>query len=174
VRDRGDQGQSANLLRMIESKRERNRAAERMPDDYWTLQSERLTKAADEARLRGERGERLVRPQRIAAAGPVENDDAEIVRESAEQRMREVEDLAGKPVDDHKRRPAAFVDIVQPRAVNIDEFAARRHIRFHLVGGPRGEQNKPEHYQETERDDAHDPDNDPNNHFLPPRPSHFQ
>ena len=85
--------------------------------------------------------------------------------------MREVEDLAGKPMNEHKRRPATFVDIVQPHAVNIDEFAARRHVRFHLVGGPRGEKGKPEHYQENERDgDAQDP----NDHFLPPRPSHFQ
>src|SRR5262249_40165312 len=99
---------------MIECKRERNRAAERMPDDHRTLQSKRLTKAADDARLRGERRQRLVRPQRIAAARPVENDDAEIVRKATEQRMREVEDLAGKAMNEHKRRPAALVDIVQP------------------------------------------------------------
>src|SRR6516162_9935078 len=109
---------------MIESKCERNRAAERMPDDHRTLQPERLTKVADDARLRGERHQRLVRPQRIAAAGPIENDDAEIARKATEQRMREVQDLAGKPMNEHKRRPVAFVDIVQPHAVNIDEFAA--------------------------------------------------
>ena len=68
---------------MIESERERDRAAERMADDHRPLQPERLAKAADDARLGGERRQRRVRPQRIAAAGPVEDDDTEIVREPA-------------------------------------------------------------------------------------------
>ena len=92
-----DQRQSADLSGMIESKCERNRAAERMPDDHRTLQPERLTKVADDARLRGERHQRLVRPQRIAAAGPIENDDAEIARKATEQRMREVQDWPASP-----------------------------------------------------------------------------
>jgi hypothetical protein len=38
VRQRGDQRQRADLLGMIERERQRNRSAERMPDDHRPLQ----------------------------------------------------------------------------------------------------------------------------------------
>jgi hypothetical protein len=74
-------------------------------------------------------------------------------------------------MNEQQRRPAAFVDIVQPHPVDIDEFSARRQVRFHLVRGPPGKQNEAEQDQDNERDgDARNP----NNYFLPPRPSHIQ
>src|SRR5262249_20597448 len=116
---------------MVESECERHGAAKRMPDDDRTLQPQRLTKAADDPRLGGKRRQCFVRPQRVAAAGPVENDDAEVVPEPSEQRMRKVENLTGEPMNEQQHRPAALVDIVQAHAVDIDEFSAWRQIGFY-------------------------------------------
>jgi hypothetical protein len=73
------------------------------------------------------------------------------VRKPVEQRMREVVDLAGEPMNEQKRRAAALVEIVQPRAVNIDELSARRYFLFDLARGPAGEQNEADQDQEDER-----------------------
>jgi hypothetical protein len=79
--------------------------------------------------------------------------------------------LAGEPVNEQKRRPAAFVEIVQPRAVDIDELFARRHFLFDLARRPTGKQNEADQDQE---DEPNREACEPNNHFLPPRASQFQ
>jgi hypothetical protein len=173
VRYRRDERQTADLLGMVQCQRQRDGSAHRVADDQRSLKPERLAEAGDRICLSDERRRRVRGPCGIAAAGPIQNDDAVIALQPVEQRMREIEHLAGEIVNQEKRRARAFVEVVEARAVNIDEAAARRHSLFHLPRCPGGKQHESDDKNSEKRDaDPDDPGDDA--HFLDLRARKFQ
>ena len=137
MRYRRDQRQTADLLRMVQCQRQRDRAAQRMADDQRPLEAQ-APRRSGRLCAPGRRSPPTPRgPRGIAAAGPVQNDDAKLAPQPAEQRMREIVHLAGKAVNQQKRRARAFVEIVDARAVDVDETARAAAVAFLLAAPSR-------------------------------------
>src|SRR5258708_34986027 len=92
-----------------------------------------LAETTDDPRLGADRRRRVGRSRRITAAGPIQNDDAEIMPQLSEQRIGKIMHLAGKAVNKQQGRPGPFIEIMDARAVNVDETSARRQLLFHLL-----------------------------------------
>ncbi len=89
---------------MFQRQHQRNRPAERMADDQRPLEPKPLDEPGDGSGLRAKRGRCFAGAGGIATAGPIQNNDAVIVLEPIEQRMREVVHLAAEAVDEHEWR----------------------------------------------------------------------
>ena len=103
---------------MIERDTQRQRAAERMPDEQRPLQPQRGDEAREDLGLAGEVGLCRAGRHRIAGAGPIDCDDAEIGLEPFGQRVGEVAKLPAQSVDEQQgwgRYPDRYSAGVRPR-----------------------------------------------------------
>ena len=62
----------------------------------------------------------------IARAGPIQEDDAVVLPQTLAQRVGEVLHLRREAVHQHDRLALALVEIVDARALDVDELADRR------------------------------------------------
>jgi hypothetical protein len=161
------------VLWVVQCQRERDSPAQRVANDQRPLKPERLTEVRNRAHLGAERRRCVRGPGGIAAAGPIQNDDAVVLLQPIEQRMGEVVHLAGETVNQEKRGARAFIEIVDARAVDVDETAARRHLLFDLTRRPGGKQHKADGDNNDQRGtDPGDPGNDA--HLFDLRPRYLQ
>src|SRR5262249_49332688 len=130
-----------------------------------------LAETADHPRLGADRRRCFRRPRGITAAGPIQNDDAEALPQLADERMGKVMHLAGTAVNEQQGRSSAFIEIVDARAVDVDEPPARRQFLLHLPRRPGGEQNEA---GDDDADDCDDDTHDPGNHCFTLRRSQLQ
>src|SRR5262245_57947817 len=128
-----------------------------MPDNQRPPKPKLLAETTDNLRLGADRRRCLRRSRGIAAAGPIQNDDAEVAPQLAEQRMGKVMHLAGKAVNEEQGRSGSFIEIVDARSVDVDETSARRQLLLHLLRGPSRKQNKAGQNEADECDAAHNP-----------------
>ncbi len=158
---------------MVQCQRQRYGAAQRVADNQRSLKPKRLAEAGDCKRLVVERCRCAGGPRGIAAAGPIQNDDAVLARQPVEQRMREIVHLAGETVNQEKHGARAFVEVVDACAVDVDEAAPRRHPLFHLPRRPGGKQHEAGD-KRNEKSDTNSDGPDDDVHFLDLRPRKFQ
>jgi hypothetical protein len=85
--------------------------------------------------------------------------------------MGEVKHMAAKAVNEQKGWSGSFIEIVNARAVNVDEASARRQPLLRLPRRPGREQDKARHDEAGECDDNTP---DPRDHGFAPCPSQFQ
>ena len=134
-----DQREAADAVGLVEREGERNRAAERMADD------QRLSEFQDPDGARQDRGlfgDPAGDGRGIAGARPVEGDHAEIVGQTADERMGEMPELAAEPVDENDRRPLPSIENVQPRSLDLKKRALRRR---QPLDSPQGEDGQRRH-----------------------------
>src|SRR5580704_15930943 len=121
---------------MVESDCERDRAAQGVTNHKRTLEPYRVHEFDDQAPLGGQPGGRAGRARRIARAGPINRDHAELVGQQIDERMREVSHLPCQAVDQKDCRTAATIQIMDAGAVHINELSKRR---YRLLDGTRDE-----------------------------------
>src|SRR5215469_1311844 len=85
--------------------------------------------------------------------------------------MGKVMHLAGKAMNEQQGRSGSFIEIVDARAVDVDETSARRQFLLHLVRRPGGKQDKAGH---NEGDNCDGDTHDPGDHCFAPCLSQFQ
>ena len=124
-----------------------------MTDDERSLEAQLFNKARDGARLSTDRSRGLPRACRIAAARPIQNDNAVLALEFVEQRMGEHAGLPGEPVNQQQCWARAFVEIVDARAVDFDEVSMGRQSLFDLPRGPCRKQREAGQRQDHKDDD---------------------
>src|SRR5215467_5803251 len=142
-----------------------------MADNQRPSELQLLAETTDRQRLGADRRRCFRRSRGITAAGPVENDNAEVALQLAEHRMGKVMHLAGKAVNEQQDRSFSFIEIVDARAVDVDETPERRQSLLHLAGRPGGKKNQ------AGKDDADEDDDDthdPGDHCFVPPASQFQ
>src|SRR5215472_18635221 len=99
-----------------------------MADNQRPSELQLLTETTDRQRLGADRRRCFRRSRGITAAGPIQNDDTEVMPQLVEQRMGKVVHLAGKPVNEQQDRSGSFIEIVDARAVDVDETSLRRQL----------------------------------------------
>ena len=144
---------------MVDGQRQGQRAAEGMPDDQRTRDSQLRHQPGHEPRLLPQRGR--ARGLRVSAAGAVDHEEAVRSAQPLVERVGEALQLGRQPVEHHDRWPRAFVEVVQAHAIDRREAADCRHGRFgfsrdapretHKAGG-----DKQEHGNHDQDDDEHD------------------
>src|SRR5690606_13186255 len=113
------------LVRMVECDRQRDRPAQRVPDEQGPLQAEFVDEAGDEGRvLLRTRGDQP-HARRIARARPVERNEPEIALKRGKQRQK-MKLRAAEAVDEQDRPALPPVDMVDAVAVDGGEPAGRR------------------------------------------------
>src|SRR5262249_6883708 len=79
--------------------------------------------------------------------------------------------LAGKAVNEEQGRSGSFIEIVDARAVDVDETSARRQLLLHLLCRPSRKQNKA---SQNEADECGAGAHNPGDHCFAPCPSQSQ
>ena len=132
-----------------------------MADDERLVEAKRLGEFRERARLGEDRGRSFRRPGGIAAAGPVDDHQAIVALELVEQRVSEVAHLPGKAVDAEDGRARTAVEVMDARAVDVDETPERRQRGLDLPRRARRENNQRAHRQgEKHEQDKNDPRQD--------------
>src|SRR5208337_4835871 len=94
-------------------------------------------------RLLAQPPHRSARPRRITRPGPVHQNHAKLTRQPLQQRVGEVSHLPTKPVNNHNGRPRSLIQIMNSRAIHIDESPARRQSLLHAPRGDSREYHQP-------------------------------
>ena len=138
--ERRYESEAADRVGPIERESERDRAAQRVADHQWPVETQRLQGIADMRRLAAHCGA----VDRIGIARPrtVDQDHAVIARQLVEQRIGEIAHLSGKPMDHHDHRAGPFVPVMDALAVYADELAIGGHRRFRPRTGQGGKTGK--------------------------------
>ena len=97
----------------------------------------------------------------IAQARPVEGDDAVAFGQRADHVIGEIAQIARGAVDQHKIRPLALHQRMDPLAIHLDELPRRGigAFRRRLVPGraPQGQRGKPRQKKDKNSQDPHQP-----------------
>ena len=159
---RREEREAANSFRMVQCQLQGDGAAQRVADDERLLKAKRFGEFRERARLGEDRGRRcLRRPRGIAAARPVNDHQAIVALELLEERIGEVTHLAGKPVNAEDGRAGAPFEVVDARAVDVDEASERRQRVLDLPRRARGEQDeRADPQNEKHNQDEDDPRQD--------------
>ena len=98
-----------------------------MAEHDGAMDVERLQGLAHQAGLRRRAEAKAPRPLAMPVSRPVDGDHAVALAGFAHQAAQhEIFDHAAQPVQQHERRPIAFVEVVQGDAVDSDEASERR------------------------------------------------
>lgn len=119
---------------MVEPDRERDRAAHRVPDDERAVEFQRSDHFGHDLSLRAEAGVGGGGAGRIARSGTIDRDDPELIRETVDERVGEIPQLAAEAVDQEQRRARALVDVVDALTIELEEAPAGGERRSRPVG----------------------------------------
>ena len=139
MRERGQQGQSADPFRMSERQGQRDRAAQRVADHQRAFQAEPVDQRGQRGGLGRQVGAGAGLARRIAGARAVHRNHAEVARQGLDHAVGKVAELAGQAVHQQDGRTLAALDHVQARARHVDEAAGGRHTLFDAPRDAAGE-----------------------------------
>src|SRR4029078_12333329 len=97
-----------------------------MSDKKRPLELEFLNELYNDISLSRQRRRRSPGARRVTSAWSVDSDHPIVMRQQADHRMREMPELRAEAVDHQDGVAGSTVDIVNPRAVDIDELSGRR------------------------------------------------